>query len=214
MRSFGSLALKQVRSRRARSLLTAAGIVLGVGMILGVLLLSATINRTFTDLYDSVYGRADLIVSGGGQEESLPKRAFAEVEEHGRRRRGRRPDPERLHAGGRRGRGAAGRDQAAERRRPGPRGGERHRLRDRRGARSPSGPARSRSRTRGRDANDVEVSDRISLATPDGERRFEVVGLFKFQSGFEFGGEGLRGDAARRGAAGSWTRSARSTRST
>ena len=66
MRSFGSLALKQVRSRRARSLLTAAGIVLGVGMILGVLLLSATINRTFTDLYDSVYGKADLIVSGGG----------------------------------------------------------------------------------------------------------------------------------------------------
>src|ERR671916_612079 len=81
MRSFGSLALKQVRSRRARSLLTAAGIVLGVGMILGVLLLSATINRTFTDLYDSVYGRADLIVSGGGQEEALPKRAFGKVEE-------------------------------------------------------------------------------------------------------------------------------------
>src|SRR3989337_2582706 len=80
MRSFGSLALKQVRARRARSLLTAAGIVLGVGMILGVLLLSATINRTFTDLYDSVYGKAALIVSGGG-EDSLPKRAFGQVED-------------------------------------------------------------------------------------------------------------------------------------
>src|SRR5688572_23231342 len=79
MRSFGSLAARQIRSRRGRALLTAAGIVLGVGMILGVLLLSATINRTFKDLYDSVYGRADLIVSGGGQEESLPKRAFAQV---------------------------------------------------------------------------------------------------------------------------------------
>src|SRR5688572_26274810 len=78
MRNFGSLALRQVRSRRARSLLTAAGIVLGVGMILGVLLLSATINRTFTDLYDSVYGRADLIVSGGG-EDSLPAEAFRTV---------------------------------------------------------------------------------------------------------------------------------------
>ena len=56
MRSFASLALRQVRARRARALLTAAGIVLGVGMILGVLLLAATINRTFTDLFDSVYG--------------------------------------------------------------------------------------------------------------------------------------------------------------
>ena len=80
MRNFGSLAFKQVRSRRARSLLTAAGIVLGVGMILGVLLLSATINRTFTDLYDSVYGKADLIVSGGG-EDSLPKNALRKVED-------------------------------------------------------------------------------------------------------------------------------------
>ncbi len=98
MRSFGSLALKQVRSRRARSLLTAAGIVLGVGMILGVLLLSATINRTFTDLYDSVYGRADLIVSGGG-EDSLPKDALSERSRT--RRVSTRPsgrDPERLHA--------------------------------------------------------------------------------------------------------------------
>src|SRR5919204_411023 len=64
MRSFGSLAFRQVRSRRLRSLLTAAGIVLGVGMILGVLLLAATIHRTFNDLYDTVYGRTDLIVSG------------------------------------------------------------------------------------------------------------------------------------------------------
>jgi len=47
-----------------RLLLTVAGIVLGVGMIVGVLLLSATIQRTFTDLYDSVYGQTDLVVSG------------------------------------------------------------------------------------------------------------------------------------------------------
>src|SRR5215211_2231931 len=66
MRSFSSLALRQVRARRLRSLLTAAGIVLGVGMILGVLLLTVTIHRTFSDLFDSVYGRTDLIVSGVG----------------------------------------------------------------------------------------------------------------------------------------------------
>jgi hypothetical protein len=75
MRSFSSLALRQVRARRARALLTAAGIVLGVGMILGVLLLAATINRTFADLYDSVYGRADLVVSGSG-DDSCPHRRY------------------------------------------------------------------------------------------------------------------------------------------
>ena len=56
MRSFSSLALRQVEARPARAVLTAAGIVLGVAMILGVLLLAVTINRTFADLYDSVYG--------------------------------------------------------------------------------------------------------------------------------------------------------------
>ena len=48
-------------------MLTAAGIVLGVGMILGVLLLTATINRTFTDLYDSVYGETDLSSPASGR---------------------------------------------------------------------------------------------------------------------------------------------------
>src|ERR671936_3049401 len=80
MRSFGSLAVRQVRARGLRSLLTAAGIVLGVGMILGVLLLTATIHRTFTSLYDSVYGRTDLIVSGSGAGGgSLPHSAVSVV---------------------------------------------------------------------------------------------------------------------------------------
>ena len=78
MRSFGSLAFRQVRARRLRSLLTAAGIVLGVGMILGVLLLTVTIHRTFTDLFDSVYGRTDLVVSGVGGD-SVPRRTLAKA---------------------------------------------------------------------------------------------------------------------------------------
>ena len=190
MRNFGSLALKQVRSRRARSLLTAAGIVLGVGMILGVLLLSATINRTFTDLYDSVYGKGGPDRLGRRSEESLPKRAFGEVEST--------PGVDE----------AVGRIQSV------------FTLVDDEGEAPPdatkqlnvagqdpdaanvtdSETVAGRDPERGReisvqdtwaDANDVKVSDRISLATPDGERRFEVVGLFKFQSGFEFGGEGF-----------------------
>src|SRR5688500_2113816 len=190
MRNFGSLALKQVRARRARSLLTAAGIVLGFGMILGVLLLSATINRTFTDLYDSVYGKADLIVSGWGQEESLPKRAFPEVEE----------TPGVAEAVGRiqsvftlvedsgeappdatKQLNVAGQDPGAA---------------DVTDSETVAGrePRRRREisvQDSWADANEIGVSDRISLATPDGERRFKVVGLFAFQSGFEFGGEGF-----------------------
>ena len=189
MRNFGSLALKQVRSRRARSLLTAAGIVLGVGMILGVLLLSATINRTFTDLYDSVYGKADLIVSGEG-EDSLPKRAFGQVED----------TPGVGEAVGRiqsvftliDGEGEAPPDATKRLNVAGQEPGA--------SSVTDSETVAGRDPQRGReisvqdswaDANDIEVSDRISLATPDGERRFEVVGVFKFQSGFEFGGEGF-----------------------
>src|SRR3990172_8843310 len=78
MRSFGSLALRRVRARRLRALLTAAGIVLGVGMIVGVLVLAATIQRTFTDLFDSVYGQTDVVVSGTDQT-SLPDSTLRRV---------------------------------------------------------------------------------------------------------------------------------------
>ena len=61
-----------------RALLTAAGIVLGVGMIFGVLTLSGTISHTFTDLFASVYGRADLVVSGS-ESTSLPKKTLRQV---------------------------------------------------------------------------------------------------------------------------------------
>ncbi len=197
MRSFGSLALKQVRARRARSLLTAAGIVLGVGMILGVLLLSATINRTFTDLYDSVYGKADLIVSGGGRRtrcrrtrsrkvEGAPgvdevvgriQSVFTLVDDEGEAP----PDASKQL-------NVAGQDPDAAN------------VTD-------SETVAGRDPERGReisvqdswaDANDIKVADRISLATPDGERRFEVVGLFKLPERIRVRRRGLRGDAARR----------------
>jgi putative ABC transport system permease protein len=189
MRSFSSLAVRQVRARRGRALLTAAGIVLGVGMILGVLLLAATINRTFSDLYSSVYGNTDLIVSGSG-EDSLRSSTLDEVREtpgveaaSGRvlsvftlieqggddpldpgaelNVAGQDPGDERVNDA----QTVAGRD---------PRSGREIALQDSWAA-----------------ANEIEAGDRISLATPDGEKRFEVTGLFQFSSGFEFGGEGF-----------------------
>ena len=96
MRSFGSLAFRQLRARRLRSLLTTAGIVLGVAMILGVLLLTVTIHRTFNDLFDSVYGRTDLVVSGIGGD-AVRHSALDEVKAHTRSRPGGGSGAQRLH---------------------------------------------------------------------------------------------------------------------
>jgi ABC-type sugar transport system ATPase subunit len=58
LRTFDALALRQLRSHRLRSALTALGVVLGVGMLFGVLVLVGTIQRTFTDLIGSAYGKS------------------------------------------------------------------------------------------------------------------------------------------------------------
>ena len=188
MRSFSGLALRRVRARRARALLTAAGIVLGVGMILGVLLLAATINRTFSDLFDSVYGKTDLVVSGDG-EDSLNARVLDRVQ--------RTPGVDDAagdvlstftliedglaSADAEKQINVAGQDSQAED------------LTD-------SETVEGRRPRRGleialqeswAEANELEVSDRVRLATPDGAKGFEVVGLFQFSTGLDFGGEGF-----------------------
>jgi len=189
MRSFGSLALRQVRVRRGRALLTAAGIVLGVAMILGVLLLAATINRTFSDLYDSVYGKTDLVVSGSG-EDSLRAGTLARVERTAgvEQAVGRILSVFTLIERG----GSASPDAGAELNVA----GEDPEAADLTGAQTLAGrdPEAGREislQESWAEANGIELRDRISLATPDGEKRFEVVGLFKFSTGLEFGGEGF-----------------------
>ena len=66
LRSFNSLAFRQLRTRPLRSALTAFGVVLGVGMVFGVLLLAGTIRATFDEVIDSAWGETDLIVMGEG----------------------------------------------------------------------------------------------------------------------------------------------------
>jgi putative ABC transport system permease protein len=66
LRSFNSLALRQLRTRPLRSVLTAFGVVLGVGMVFGVLLLVGTIRATFDEVINSAWGETDLIVMGEG----------------------------------------------------------------------------------------------------------------------------------------------------
>ena len=202
MRSFGSLALRQVRARRLRSLLTAAGIVLGVAMILGVLLLTVTIHRTFSDLFDSVYGRTDLVVSGEGGD-SVPHATLRRV----RRTEGvdqafgqvftvfslvHRVEPP---AGAPPGLGpqlVASDDQSKQVNVS----GESARAADLSDARTVAGHRAEHGKTVSlekswADANDVHVGDRVRLATPSGVKRLRVVGLFQFSTGLDFGGQGF-----------------------
>jgi putative ABC transport system permease protein len=62
--SLTGLSIRSLRARPLRSLLTTGAIVLGVGMVFGVLLLVGTIHSTFDSLYDSIYGKTDVVVSG------------------------------------------------------------------------------------------------------------------------------------------------------
>ena len=177
--------------RKLRVLLTAAGIVLGVGMICGVLLLAATIQRTFTDLYDSVYGQTDLVVSGSESAGSLPLSALrARAADRGGR--GGERQHLRGHLAGRRGRAGRGGERLdPERVGRRPARDRLHRLdHDRRAARSRAG-ARSSSSRAGPRRTGSRSGTPIELAAPDGVIELEVVGLFRFSSGLDFGGEGF-----------------------
>ena len=66
LRRFSGLSLRNLGSRPQRTLLTAVGIVLGVGIVFGVLTLSQTMSKTFTDLYSRAFGAADLVVTPAG----------------------------------------------------------------------------------------------------------------------------------------------------
>lgn len=192
LRSFASLALRQVRARRARALLTAAGIVLGVGMILGVLLLSATISRTFTDLFDSIYGRTDLLVSGNsvGGEQSLPGSTLRKVEDVDgvSQAVGRIYSVFTLVDES----GAASADAGAQVNVAGedPRA---ENLTDAQtvGGREPRSGREVALQESWAEANAIDIGDRVRLATPDGVEGFKVVGLFQFSTGLEFGGQGF-----------------------
>jgi len=79
LRSLTGLSVRTLRARPLRSALTAGGIVLGVGMVFGVLLLVGTIHTTFGKLYDAIYGRTDIVVSGKQSAGALPASALERV---------------------------------------------------------------------------------------------------------------------------------------
>lgn len=66
LRRFSGLSLRNLGARPQRTLLTAIGIVLGVGIVFGVLTLSKTMSSTFSTLFSKAYGAADLTVTAAG----------------------------------------------------------------------------------------------------------------------------------------------------
>ncbi len=192
MKSYYGLTVRQFRTRRLRVLLTATGIVLGVGMITGVLLLSATIQQTFGNLFDSVYGETDLVLSGSQSTGSLPLDSL----ERAKATEGVEDATANLFStmtlidsSGEAETGSGSMINVL--------------------GLDPDAPDFSDSRTtEGREAksgdeiqvddsfaeaNGLEVGDTVSLAAPTGVFEPEVVGLFQFTNGLEFGGQGFGG---------------------
>lgn len=66
LRRFSGLSLRNLRDRFQRTLLTAIGIVLGVGIVFGVLTLSETMSSAFGNLFSRAFGAADLTVTAAG----------------------------------------------------------------------------------------------------------------------------------------------------
>jgi putative ABC transport system permease protein len=66
LRRYSGLSLRNLRARVQRTLLTATGIVLGVGIVVGVITLSDTMSSTFTELYSRAFGTAEITVTAAG----------------------------------------------------------------------------------------------------------------------------------------------------
>jgi putative ABC transport system permease protein len=79
------VALKGLLQRKSRLVGTMLAIILGVGFISGVYVLTDTLQRTFDDLFGSVYARTDVvvqpIVNGEGRLRSAPTRLPVDVRE-------------------------------------------------------------------------------------------------------------------------------------
>jgi putative ABC transport system permease protein len=79
LRRFSGISLRNLRARRQRTLLTAIGIVLGVGIVFGVITLSDTMSGTFRELYSRAFGAADLTVTAAGDSGTFDEKVAEKV---------------------------------------------------------------------------------------------------------------------------------------
>lgn len=184
-----ALAWRSVTSRKLRATLNGLGIVLGVALIFSVLSLSKTIVATFDDLFSSVYGETDLIVSGADYAGTVEESLLASIQ---------RIDGVESAVGSigsvivlipEDGSKPANDDQILV------------------SAVDPGAPDLSGAETvAGRDPRSgnelvvdksfaerkgLEVGERINVSTQTGLTEFEMVGLVEFEGGLEYGGQGF-----------------------
>ena len=189
LHSFHGIGLRSLRARPMRSVLTTAGIVLGVGMAFGVLILVTTIHSSFEGLFDAIYGRTTVIVSGKSSVGSVPAGDLPKI----RRLDGVKAAEGRVYGvfrtvgeggGANSGRGSmlfiagvhfggynfAG-SEVVE-------------------GREPGGPHEIELEESWAHQQGYKAGDRLRLATPAGRAAFTVSGLYKFQTKLDLGGYG------------------------
>jgi len=184
-----AMSWRSVKAHKLRSLLNALGIVLGVGLIFAVISLSTTLVNTFDSLYSSVYGKTDLLVTPPTLDGTIKRDKLAVVLKE--------PAVDQASAsiasvlsvmrGGKAGSkqtdqiNTSGIDPTAP---------------DLTGAKIIEG----RNIRAGNDLTidsefarrkKLEPGDTLRLATPDGKKKFRVVGILEFGSGVQFGGQGF-----------------------
>lgn len=184
-----SLAWRNVSAHKSRTALNALGIVLGVGLMFAVLALSVTLVSSFDNLYGSIYGKTDLIVSAPNDGGTIRRSAFAKVKAD----RGVETATANVlavvsivrH-------GKAGGNQADQLNTAGVASD----APDLTGAKLIDGRRVRRGREITLDSDfakrhKLKPGRRIKLATPAGTRKFRVVGIMRFGSSLQFGGQGF-----------------------
>src|SRR5919112_485341 len=82
LRRFSGLSFRNLRARVQRTLLTAVGIVLGVGIVFGVLTLSNTMSGTFKHLFTRAYGSSDLTITAAGGSGGFDQKVVQKVRDY------------------------------------------------------------------------------------------------------------------------------------
>ena len=191
LHSLTGLSFRTLRARPLRSVLTAGGIVLGVGMVFGVLLLVGTIHSTFGQLFDAIYGRTDIVVSGKRSAGALP----ASTIDHVRVVRGVQSASGEITSVFRTvdAQGKVGRSRANQLFTSGVDYAQPDTTDSKQLAGRDPRPGRGEIQVDGGWAakHGVGVGDRLRLSTPSGLTTLHVTGLFELGGGLNLGGYGI-----------------------
>ncbi|HEX6388955.1 MAG TPA: ABC transporter permease, partial [Solirubrobacteraceae bacterium] len=191
LRSFDGLALRQLRTRRLRSLLTMSAVALGVGMMLGVLLLSGTVRATFDDLIDSAWGSIDLVVAPDNNAGTMSDQTLATVRATpGVKSAGPMVGASltRLDSNGNAVKGQRGQMWVAGFETATPPYDFKYTA-----GHPPAGRNQVVVERAWADDRDLALGESFGAVGPTGRMRLRIVGLFEFTSGQAFGGPGLAG---------------------